>query len=454
MKKQILSIILFLSAFFSSQKIVAQHQNALDFDGIDDEVIVGAASSLIAGSSAYSLSCWVYPTNTAPVFPDYDGFAGFRNDIDADFYLVEFGVNRLEARFRNSAGINFDIVDTAMPVNVWVHYTFTYSGSELTLYRNGTLYQSISANGSITSTIEDFHIGNMYYSGAAYLLTGKVDEVGLWSRALNPNEVNCIYNESINPTDIALQLYFDCNQGVANADNTLVPSLTDIAGHINGTMIYFALTGTTSNFVDGINNYSTVSDVICPGTTYTYSGQTLTAPGTYLFRFPITTVCDSVVSLVLTTIDTTITEVGGLLTATQSGGQYQWIDCVSQQPIAGENGQSFYPLVSGYYAVAISSNGCSDTSECHNVISNGIVTLQNLPISISQNPFSDQLKIDIGKIPVKLIRITNAIGQIIYVKENDIMNLTEVNTESWNSGIYFVNCYTHNSMKTLKVVKN
>lgn len=452
MKGKLLRSMLFLLSLMSVAQLKAQHQNALDFDGVDDESIVGAASGLIANSNTISMSMWVYATNATPVFPDYDGFAGFRNNTDCDFYLVEFGTNRVEARYRNSAGVNFDIVDTLLPINTWVHYAFVYNGTELTLYRNATIVKTIIATGNITNTGVDFYMGNMDYLGNSFLLTGKLDEVALWNRALNPNDVSCIYSESINPSDIALKLYFDFNQGEADSDNTAILDLVDVSGHSNAVLNNFTQDGATSNFVAGINNYTLVSDVLCQGATFTYAGQNFNSPGTYLLRFPITNICDSVVSVELTALDTSITESGGLLTSNQSAGQYQWIDCLSGNAIAGETAQSFYPLSSGLYAVVVSGNGCSDTSACYNIISNGVANLLKSQIKINENPFSNKLTIDPGASKLTMITIQNALGQIVH-SEKVNGNLIEINTGNWSSGIYFINCISEEAKVTLKAVK-
>ena len=63
--------------------INVQGQNALDFDGIDDFVIVPNASSLITTGTGISFGLWVYPRNVAPAFPNFDSFGGFRNNTDA-----------------------------------------------------------------------------------------------------------------------------------------------------------------------------------------------------------------------------------------------------------------------------------------------------------------------------------------------------------------------------------
>src|SRR5690606_3464888 len=77
--------------------------------------------------------------------------------------------------------------------------------------------------------------------------------------------------------------------------------------------------------------------------------------------------CDSVITLdlTLTTIDRSVTISGATLSANQAGGNYQWIDCNNgNAPIGGANGQSYAPTENVTYAVVITIDNCSDTSEC------------------------------------------------------------------------------------------
>ena len=74
MKKLYAFLIAMLISSFANS-ISAQSQNALDFDGIDDQVVSVNASSLIANSPQISLSFWVYPRNPVPGFPDFDGLS-------------------------------------------------------------------------------------------------------------------------------------------------------------------------------------------------------------------------------------------------------------------------------------------------------------------------------------------------------------------------------------------
>ena len=81
-----LSACLFLLfCIFQWSATQAQGENSLSFDGVDDYVTCPNASAQIASSTGMSLSCWVYATNPSPSYPNFDGFAGFRNEINCDF---------------------------------------------------------------------------------------------------------------------------------------------------------------------------------------------------------------------------------------------------------------------------------------------------------------------------------------------------------------------------------
>lgn len=243
---------LLLATFICSGITSLVAQNALDFDGIDDHVIISNASAQISGATGISLSMWVYPVNAASAWPDFDGFGGFRNDSNCDFYLCQLSSTGVEARFRNSSGSNFDITSSTLVLNTWQHYVFTYNGSAISLYRNGTLLTSNPASGSISNTAVAMYIGKLVYSVNNFSYQGKIDEVSLWSKGLSAAEVSGLYTGVINTTDANLKLYYKFDQGVANGNNAGITTLNDTKGNANGTLMNFALSGTTSNWVGGV----------------------------------------------------------------------------------------------------------------------------------------------------------------------------------------------------------
>lgn len=447
------TLLLFTILFMIQQHSKAQVENAIDFDGIDDNVIVPTASSLIAGAGQISISCWVYPTNQSPSFPDYDGFCGFRNDVNADFYFVQISTSGVEARFRNSSGVAFDVIDSGLQLNVWQHYVLTYDGSELTLYRNAALVQSIPASGTISNTTDDFYIGNLIYSLTNYYLQGKIDEISLWNKALNANEVNCIYKSYPDSNTIGLLLYYRFNDGITAGNNqglsTALPSTGSLPAYLNN----FGLLGGLSNWVAGFENFVSTTANICPGQSVTFGTQTLTAPGIYYEAFNGSSGCDSVVRMDLSAAINIDVSLSGLtLTSAQSGGSYQWIDCDNGfVVVAGATSQSFSPTVNGNYAVIVTYNSCTDTSYCYDVLGvgvNSVVSTKN--IQVFPNPSKDQIKLA-NVIHSAILEIRDIQGKVLLnaIVEKD----GEMDISSLAKGYYIVNVSVSGSNLVTTLIK-
>ncbi len=271
-------------------------QNAMDFDGIDDYITVPNASSYVANGNM-SISFWVYPTNPAPNYPNFDGFAGFRNNTTADFYILHLSTTTVEARFRNSAGANFDIIYAGLVPNAWNHFAMTISGTEFSLYHNGVSVNTITATGSFSSTTESLSIGYTPFNSPDFRLDGKLDDVALWSKSLSGSEVAALFNQcNMDLTASGLQLCYEFDQGVAGGNNSSITSALDSKGNTNGTMNGFGLNGTSSNFVANPRNGIATQNInTCGVNTYTSpSGNYVwTASGTYLDTINNGSACDS-----------------------------------------------------------------------------------------------------------------------------------------------------------------
>jgi len=439
MKKTLLTLVLAINSLL----LFGQSGNALYFDNVDDVVTVPNASALIANSTTISMSFWVYPQNTTSIYPDLDGFAGFRNNTDADFYLVQLNSTDVEPRFRNSAGANFDFVLTGLQLNSWQHFVMTYDGITLRVYHNGVLGGSVPANGSISLLNETFYMGQTPWPGAGFFLNGKLDEVSLWNKTLSQAEIDCIYNGAIDPTSANLKLYYRFNQGVAGGTNTGVNTLSNAAGSTNnGVLNTFALTGTTSNWVNGVAtaNSSTTNDIICPGETVIFGSQTITAPGSYYEAYPVTGGCDSIAQLNLSTVsfNTNLSQVGPVLTSQQSGALYQWINCGTGIPVPGATSQSYTATANGQYAAIITMGGCSDTSVCATVTNVGLNDLQAASITASPNPFNENITIQLpGNNSGRQVIVYDVTGREVY-NAISTSNQMVISTANWNPSVYFI----------------
>ena len=233
----------------------AATNNALDFDGVNDHVVVSNASAAIAGTSNFSLSGWVNATKSTVGWGSYDGFFGFRNDADADFYLVRTSDTSVEARFSNSTGITSTVTVTNATLTGWHYWTLTYDAATLTLYCDGASIGSAPATGTFTNAATlPLYLGRLDYLNNTFYLQGQMDNVTFWTKALSAAEVQTTM-ATISGTEAGLAVFYDFDQGTAGSSNPTETILLDRAGvALDGTLTNFALTGTTSNWVSGPAN--------------------------------------------------------------------------------------------------------------------------------------------------------------------------------------------------------
>ncbi len=118
----------------------------------------------------------------------------------------------------------------------------------------------------------------------------------------------------------------------------------------------------------------------CPSTTqtlnvtscnlYSLNGTIYTESGTYFQVLDNSSGCDSLITLNLTlteqAINTNVSQQAATLTADLAGATYQWVDCNNNLAlIDGATNQSFTATSSGYYAVLVTENGCTELSDCY-----------------------------------------------------------------------------------------
>lgn len=198
----------------------------------------------------------------------------------------------------------------------------------------------------------------------------------------------------------------------------------------------------------------TQSFTLCPGQSVLVGTSNYSTAGTFTNLLSTQLACDSLVFTsinLLPFIDTGITISGETLTANQNGAVYQWIDCEKANLIInGETNQSFTPSSNGNYAVIISFNNCSDTSNCENITTTSV--LKNYPndnIKIYPNPSTGKLIIECTHCsePMKLI---NALGQ-------ELMKITmkttkqQVDLTELNKGVYYL-IYKENGIQLVNKI--
>jgi hypothetical protein len=439
MKKTLLICSLLLSLLSAH----AQQQNCIDFDGIDDYVEVPNVTAGLATLPAFSMACWVYPTNAAPAFPNFDGIMGFRNELNADFFMLQLSPTNFEVRFRNSGGTAFTINSNTCQLNTWQHLALVYTGSQLRFYHNGVLAQSITASGTITNTSLPLTIGRVNFQSTPFQLNGRVDEAAVWNRALSDSEVFCVATQKIDSLMPGLLHYYSMDQGTAGGNNITVLNVLDAATGLNGNMFGLALNGANSNFVGGTVQMVVSQLSFCPGTPFPFSGQLFTEPGTYRFKIPTASGnCDSTLILILTadSIEVGVNQSRDTLRAVNTSASYQWLDCNNGlTPISGATSATFIAPQNGSFAVVVTENGCSDTSECVQVSTVGLPQLgKTIDVKLYPNPGQDYLQLqwpsDLQQVAIK---VYSTLGKLLYASTNHETQI-KINTYDWPAGMYYI----------------
>ena len=159
MIKKVFLSILFISFSFSQNY-------SLDFDGESDYVEVTNESAMIVNADQITLSGWVYPRGpNSDSYTQFDGFFGFRNNEDADFYLLQLGNYKVEGRLKVSGGEEFTVVtsENSISSETWHHLALTYDGNNIVLYIDGIEEGSAEAFGQITNEFVSFVIGRLVW---------------------------------------------------------------------------------------------------------------------------------------------------------------------------------------------------------------------------------------------------------------------------------------------------
>ncbi len=160
--------------------------------------------------------------------------------------------------------------------------------------------------------------------------------------------------------------------------------------------------------------------------------KTVTTSGTITDVLKSKNGCDSIqytINVTINNANTAFTRTGNTLTAstTVSGAMFQWYDCTTGfSAISGQTQKSYTPAKAGKYALSVTENTCTDTSNCINFLLGAINPLRLNTISIYPIPSKGGFEIE-SNIALHDVKITiiNALGETIKVWEMD--ELTRAN---------------------------
>jgi len=100
--------------------------------------------------------------------------------------------------------------NTPLILNQWNHIVMTYDQVNVKLYVNGNLKATTPHNDELNLSTSGISIGERdQYNGYWYHTDGKIDDIGIWDRALTDQEVNNLYNETLTTTELNKEAVFE-----------------------------------------------------------------------------------------------------------------------------------------------------------------------------------------------------------------------------------------------------
>lgn len=151
--------------------------------------------------------------------------------------------------------------------------------------------------------------------------------------------------------------------------------------------------------------------------------------------------CDSLIlnRVVVTNIDDVIILNGSLLTAKNTTGKYQWLNCtLGNKVLTGETSRQFIAKENHLFAVEITENGCVDTSDCIQVTTADARNLGKLSFAIVPNPSNGAFEIQSSTdVYGANIQIYNAAAAVVFEANTQLLNGFIINAKQ-PAGIYLM----------------
>ncbi len=173
-----------------------------DFDGNDDQIYINNSSSL-SPNQYVTVNSWIYPR----AYEDgkFILVKGSHVNLSTRSYGLLGPESNQKAQFRVSNS-NTEIgvySSTNISLNSWTMVTGVYDGNSIKIFVNGVFDGQISLSGLINQTSEPLTFGShKYYNFSDYWYNGKIDDIGIWNRALTQQEITALYNaQSCNSTN-------------------------------------------------------------------------------------------------------------------------------------------------------------------------------------------------------------------------------------------------------------
>ncbi len=155
----------------------------------------------MAPTKSMTVMMWVYPTsdpgaNENALFSWADTTYGSCFEIESFDYSGSGPLGNPSVYIQLTDANYHPLYGTSkLALNIWTHIAVTFDGSNIRLYRNGTLEQTAVASGQMFSCLDSFEFGSETAWGEAY--DGRIDEIRVFDKALSATEITRLMNTAV-----------------------------------------------------------------------------------------------------------------------------------------------------------------------------------------------------------------------------------------------------------------
>ena len=194
----------------------------------------------------------------------------------------------------------------------------------------------------------------------------------------------------------------------------------------------------------------------CDSYTVPSGDETYYVSGLYTDTLLNSSGCDSIltIDLEIPVVDIGVSYLSPTIIADfSSADSYQWIDCTTLDPIAGETSPDFTPAANGSYAVIINDGGCIDTSACVEILDVGYPGISSNEINIYPNPAFTRLVLESHRPLIGKGQVYSLTNQLVL--EFDYQGVfSEINISELAKGPYIVRIVADQQNTFVRFIKN
>jgi hypothetical protein len=249
-------VLIFISILCLLNIANSQTAPALNFDGLDDY----CSSPSLGGSQNNNLTIAARVNFTGTLAANQIIVYNGNSSTNGFGLVIPANSNSVSVLY---GGVALIATGATISANTWSLISLVLGNNTFSLYLNGTFTFSSNLGTNPNPPSGNFVIGSNNTGSENFV--GSIDDVRFWNRPLCASEIVFRTACQLSGNEPGLIAYYNFNQGVASSPNPTVTTLFDLSPNGNNCVLNnFALTGSTSNWINAIGVLNTNCASVLP----------------------------------------------------------------------------------------------------------------------------------------------------------------------------------------------